>query len=251
MATIVLNNAIIENIDLVVFDKDGTLFDLYTYCSNMIKLRAELLQKKLDLTYEQTNQLIFEMGIDEKNLCLRPEGPVGLKKREIIIKAASDYLTSLSFNNTWELCRGVFKTVDKTSQNNFHKIIKPIDGLYDLINDLLEKNCKIAIATNDRADRVALAMKYLNMDHAIDMIVGADGVINGKPNPEMINKICSELNIFQSKTVMVGDTVTDIKMGINAKVKTTIGVCTGITPKHKLLKITNNVVDSIADIIIS
>ena len=248
MVNILVNRILIEDIDLVIFDKDGTLIDLYTYWSSMIRFRAELIQEKLDLTDEQTNQVIYEMGVDEKNLRLRPEGPVGILKREIVTKAAADYLESIGHKNTMELCIEVFKKIDEVSLDKFDKIIKPIDGMYDFIGALKGNDCKIAIATTDKSYRAELAMNFLKIDKAIDMIVGVDEVENGKPDPDMIEKICKKLDVPPSKTAMVGDAITDVKMGVNAKVKASIGVATGITPKHKLLEITDDVVDSIADI---
>ena len=38
---IYLDNLCIDDIDLMVFDKDGTLIDLYYYWSQMIALRAQ------------------------------------------------------------------------------------------------------------------------------------------------------------------------------------------------------------------
>lgn len=248
MVNILLNDLVIEDIDLMIFDKDGTLIDLYIYWSNMIRFRAESLQKELNLSEKQTNELIYEMGVDENNLRLRPEGPVGVKKREIVTKTAADYLSSIGHKNTMSLCIDIFKKVDAVSTTKFDEIIKPIDGLYELIKGLKDNNCKIAIATTDKTKRAELAIKFIKIDYAIDMIVGADDVKNGKPSPEMIEEICKNLNISQSNTAMIGDAITDVEMGINAKVKASIGVATGITPKHKLLEITNNVVDSIADI---
>jgi len=245
---ILLNDSLINDIDLMIFDKDGTLMDLYIYWSNMIRFRAELIQKKLDLTEEQKNKLIFEMGVDEINHRLRPEGPVGIKKREIVTKAAADYLSSIGYKNSIKTCVDSFKKVDDMSINRFDEIIKPIDGLYELIKKIKDKNCKIAIATTDKTDRAKLAIKFLKIDHAVDMVLGADNVSNAKPDPDMINRICKHLNIPKSNTAMIGDAITDVKMGTNAKIKTSIGVTTGITPKHKLLEITNNVVDSIKDI---
>jgi HAD superfamily hydrolase (TIGR01549 family) len=111
-------------------------------------------------------------------------------------------------------------------------------------------HCKIAIATTDRTERAKLAMDFIKLGDSIDIIIGADRVKKAKPAPDMVNYICNNLEISKSNSVMVGDAVTDIQMGINSNLKASIGVCTGITPKVKLLEITKYVSDSISKIII-
>ena len=234
----------------MIFDKDGTLIDLYNYWSNMIRYRAELICKELDLDKTDEKRLMYEMGVDLDTKSLRPKGPVGVKKREVVMQAAVDYLASIGCEGKTEMCFGIFKTVDDLSFKKFDEIIKPINGCYNLINALKKNHCKIAIATTDRTERAKLAMDFIKLGNSIDIIIGADCVKKAKPAPDMVNRICNNLEISKSNSVMVGDAVTDIQMGKNSNLKASIGVCTGITPKVKLLEITKYVSDSISEIII-
>lgn len=234
----------------MIFDKDGTLIDLYNYWSNMIRHRAELICKELDLDKTDEKRLMYEMGVDLDTKSLRPEGPVGVKKREVVMQAAVDYLASIGYEGKTEMCFGIFNAVDDSSFKKFNEIIKPINGTHNLINVLKKEHCKIAIATTDRTERAKLAMDFIKLGNSIDLIIGADCVKNAKPAPDMVNRICNNLKISKSNSVMVGDAITDIQMGINSNLKASIGVCTGITPKVKLLEITKYVSDSISEIII-
>jgi phosphoglycolate phosphatase-like HAD superfamily hydrolase len=47
---------------------------------------------------------------------------------------------------------------------------------------------------------------------------------------------------------MVGDSVSDMRMGRNARVKTCIGVLTGSTKKEKLEQFADVIVSSVADL---
>jgi phosphoglycolate phosphatase-like HAD superfamily hydrolase len=129
----------------MIFDKDGTLIDLYNYWSNMIRHRAELICKELDLDKTDEKRLMYEMGVDLDTKSLRPEGPVGVKKREVVMQAAVDYLASIGYGGRPEMCFGIFKTVDDLSFKKFDEIIKPINGCYNLINALKKNHCKDAI----------------------------------------------------------------------------------------------------------
>ena len=66
---------------LVIFDKDGTLIELYPYWSQMVALRARIICETLGLGTEHEPGLRWALGVDEKAGRLRQDGPVGLKKR--------------------------------------------------------------------------------------------------------------------------------------------------------------------------
>lgn len=243
-----LDGYVIEDIRLVIFDKDGTLIDLYNYWAQMIDLRARLICHQLGLGKAHKKTLIYEMGVDQKRKRLRPEGPVGVKSREVVLQSAIDYLSSVGHTGSDNLCFSVFEEVDRTSTDDLKRYIKPIIGATDLINMLSTNNCKIAIATTDRAARGKLAMEFLGLADKIDSIVGADMVTKTKPNAESIYTILDILKIDKSNAVMVGDALTDVQMGVNAGLKASIGVLSGLAGEGELSKITKYVVDSVADI---
>jgi phosphoglycolate phosphatase len=248
MVNLKLDNDVIEGIELVIFDRDGTLIDLYAYWSWMIAKRAELICSKLKLQPKHKKGLMFAMGIDERNKRIRPEGPVGLKKREIVMQAAIDYLLSLNLRDVSDICLESFQEVNKLSFDNLENIIKPLNGLYGLFDDLVRNSCKIAIATTDKTDRARLAMDFLKLTHKIDVIVGENDVKEAKPAPDMAYVILERLNVKKDRAVMVGDAVTDIQMGRNAGLKASIAVLTGLAPEDELEKFTSYVIESIEDI---
>ena len=64
----------------------------------------------------------------------------------------------------------------------------------------------------------------------------------------MIDYITKKLNIKKEESVMIGDAITDIKMGDNAKVKASIAVSSGITPKEQLGALTKFLIDDVSKI---
>jgi|TARA_B100001964_G_scaffold245808_1_gene336695 phosphoglycolate phosphatase len=243
-----LDDLEINNIELIIFDKDGTLVDLYHYWSQMTSLRSKLICEKLKLDLSHKKRLDLIMGVDEKEKKLREDGPVGVKKREIVMQVAIDYLESYSFDNVYKICFNAFEEVNEISSSKLSKLIKPINGLYELFENLVKSSCKIAIATTDTYTRTKLIMDYLDLRDKTDYIIGADLVKECKPSPEMINKILKDLSIEKEKTIMVGDAITDIEMGLNAKIKASVGVCTGLNPREKLLEKTKYVINDISEI---
>jgi len=248
MADIKVGREVIKDVQLVIFDKDGTLTDLYKYWSSMVKFRADLICKSLPIKEADSKALQEVMGVDLQNSRLKPQGPVGLKKREIVMQTAVDYLETIGFSDTKQLCTDVFEEVDRHSLSHFNSIIRPIEGLYSLFDSLKKNSCKIAIATTDRTERAKLAMEHLKIADQIDLIVGADMVSNTKPDPKMANLILSKLNVARDKAIMVGDAMSDVELGVNAGLKASIGVLTGLAAEEELRGVTRHVVTSIAEI---
>lgn len=248
MVDIQVNNQTIAEIQLIIFDKDGTLMDLYHYWSQMIGLRAEFICQKLGLDGRHQGGLLYEMGVDYRAGRLRPEGPVGIKKREVVLQTAADYLTSIGHPNNYNLCLDVFKEVDQVSLVNLKEFIRPIDGANDLIDELFRNGCKMAIATTDMTERAKIAMEFLGFADKIDLVAGADMVINSKPDPEMIYMILDALDIDKTHAVMIGDAITDVQIGINADLRASIGVLTGFSSYEQLKAVTPYIIDSVGDI---
>jgi len=241
-------NFTIKEIELVIFDKDGTMVDLYHYWSAMIEHRAALICKNLELNDADKQELISRMGVDKKNGRLKPEGPVGLKKREIVMQAAVDYLNQKGIKETGNLCFDIFNQVDLMTAIDISPVVRPLEGLFELVHTLKNKGCKIAIATTDKTERADLAMRALKLGQSIDYIVGADMVARTKPDPESIEVILKKLQIENDSAVMIGDAFTDVQMGINARLKASIGVCSGLTQSSELRKITPYIISDISKI---
>ncbi len=248
MVNIKINDHTIEDIGLIIFDRDGTLIDLYSYWSWMVKKRAELICQKLSLGQRHQTELMFAMGIDEENRKIRTEGPVGIKKREIVMQSAIDYLSSIGLADTFKICLQSFQETDQLSLANLSAIIKPIPGLYELFNQLVKNSCKIAIATTDKTERARIVIDFLQLTKQIDLTVGEDSAGKPKPAPDMAELILRSLKVDRNKTVIVGDASSDIQMGMNAGLKASIAVLNGLTPKAELEKLTSYLIESIKEI---
>lgn len=246
MVRIKVGGNTIENIDLVIFDKDGTIIELYHYWSRMVYFRASFICERLGLDKSHIRGLSYAMGVDTDKGKLKPEGPVGLKKREIVMSEAMAYLKNLGFEDTETLCTDVFKEVDVYSQNNLKDFIKPIDGAIELIKTLNSKGCKIAIATTDISERARLAMDYLCLEKYVHLIVGAEMVKRPKPDPDQIFFALDFFNCKKDNAIMVGDALSDVEMGLNAGIKGSIGLLTGFGTYEEFIKITPYVVTDIS-----
>ena len=83
-----------------------------------------------------------------------------------------------------------------------------------------------------------------------DVLVTADDVVLGRPNPDMIVEAMMKLNVHDEELVLkAGDSIIDIEEGKNANCGVTIGVTTGAHTRHQLLSANpTHVLDSLTEL---
>ena len=99
-------------------------------------------------------------------------------------------------------------------------------GMFKLINDLkINKEFHIGVATNK--SRIALnnGLKKHNLINIFDITLTMDEA-KAKPDPDMAIQAMSMLNIEKKSTIIVGDTINDLGLGVNAGINS-IGVAWG------------------------
>lgn len=248
MVNLKIGEATLRDIGLVIFDKDGTIMELYHYWSRMVFHRALFICERLGLDRSHVRGLGYAMGVDWDAKRLRPEGPVGLKKREIVMEAAVNYLRNLGYDGVEDICLEVFRDVDAYSLNNLEEFIKPIEGAADLIKSLYERGCLVAIATTDLSERAKIAVRHLGLEAYLHLIVGAEMVKRPKPHPDQIEFVLKALSVEKKHALMVGDAISDVEMGLNAGIRGAVGLLTGFGKEEEFLKITPLVVPDISHI---
>jgi len=246
MTKLFLGDHLIEDVGLVIFDKDGTLMDLYHYWSQMIELRAAMIAGQFGLTQEQQEELILSMGVDRKEGRILPQGPVGIKRREDVRDAAVNFMASVGYDNTTTACDYIFDQVNEISESSLSTYIRSMRGARVLLAALSRSGCKVAIATTDRTRRAEMAIRYMKMDPFVDIIVGTDMVKNAKPDPEMIYTILGHFDLDGDDAVLVGDSDVDVQMGNNAGLKASIGVASGLASRRDLKRYTEYVISDVS-----
>lgn len=250
-AEILVNSAVLSDVDLMVFDKDGTIIDVHAYWTHMVRLRSDIMSRSLKLTRTQTHGLMDAMGVDVRRMRVKPTGPVGLQSRQMVLRSAADYLNSQRLGDQTVALTAAFAESDRLSQLRLNDYITPIAGMPALIDHLVACGCKMAIATTDSTHRATLAMEHLGIASSIDFVAGADLVDSPKPAPDILHLICQRLQVPVSHTVMIGDSVFDVLSGVNAGCKASIGVLTGLTGDRELRAVTPHVLSSIADLTVT
>lgn len=195
----------LSNLDLVIFDLDGTLID-----SNGV-------HNYLDI------ELVRSLGEDknsEEILLEREEFFKNNKTGDIYLNYCgylkTKYNSNLSKEEILQFRRSLSKKISKD--------IKYKPDADKIIKFLKSHNIKIALGTVSRRETLDIYINEnenikskCNLQEYFDLIVTKDDVKLKKPNPEVYNKIIRKLNISDlSRCVVVEDSLTGVIAAKNA-----------------------------------
>lgn len=98
--------------------------------------------------------------------------------------------------------------------------VKLYPHVIETLKALKARGITLTIASSRGQASLSQFVKNLGLTDIITYILGAGDVENGKPHPEAIFKTLDKYGFTPDQAIMVGDTIFDIQMGINAGTKT-------------------------------
>ena len=93
-------------------------------------------------------------------------------------------------------------------------------NVLETLTELKKRGYELTIASSRSRATLVKYIEDLGIEPLISYVLGADDVVEGKPNPEPVNRTLEKFGFKPEETIVVGDTVFDIEMGINAGTKT-------------------------------
>ena len=112
-------------------------------------------------------------------------------------------------------------------------LVRMFDGVVDTLMELKRMGLKLAIASSRNTPALEYLVDYLDLRKIFDEVHGASSVEKHKPEPDMALLICSNLGVKPEEAMVIGDTVFDLGMGINAGTKS-CGVTYGNHSRERL-----------------
>ncbi len=115
--------------------------------------------------------------------------------------------------------------------------IRPHPGAETVFRTLQKQGVRVVLNTGyDRANANALLARLGWQDHPdIDLVITADDVSRGRPEPAMIDLARSRFSITErERVVKIGDSVVDIEEGRNAGCGCVVGITTGAQTAEQL-----------------
>ncbi len=93
--------------------------------------------------------------------------------------------------------------------------IKPMPGLFDILDEFKGK-MKMAIATGSPHKFLEIALDKLNIREYFDVTQPSDGIVNGKPDPEIYLKVMEKLKLGHEYCIVIEDSSNGARAGKNA-----------------------------------
>ena len=113
--------------------------------------------------------------------------------------------------------------------------VKLYPNVIETLKALDRQGIILTIASSRSRNTLIRYVENLGLSDIIRYVLGADDVKEGKPHPEGIYKTLEKYDIPAGQTMMVGDTIFDIEMGLNAGTRT-CGVTYGNGSRASLAK---------------
>ncbi|GAA5631241.1 uncharacterized protein Rv2232 [Acinetobacter calcoaceticus] len=205
-----------QNIELIIFDWDGTLFDSVGQIVASLQYAAQQFEQPLT---DEAAKSIIGLGLPEVMQILFPQVP---HLHQELLQCYADHYVANSKADVW------------------------FNGVAELLMDLKQQGLKLAVATGKSRKGLDRVLAQTN-SHALFDITRAASETKSKPDPLMLQEILTEMDVAVERAIMVGDTSYDLEMAQNLSMPR-IGVSYGVhsietLQQYQPLTIAHNVQD--------
>jgi HAD superfamily hydrolase (TIGR01549 family) len=228
--------------EAIIFDKDGTLIDFDAMWGGWTIYLAEQLHLASGINVRTA--LCTAMGYDETSKKVLPHGMLAsnpmAKLRQLTVEVMQ--AQGLSVEEAERIVEQGWCIPDPVI------LAKQFTDTRTLFASLHSKGIKIAIATaDDRAPTQAM-IEAFDIEEYITTMICADDGIPSKPAPDMVLTICERMNIHPARVMVIGDTVSDLKMARASGVGLAVGVLSGVSSARDLVAHADILLDSVDDL---
>ncbi len=234
--------ASLDGIDLVVFDKDGTLIDFDRMWSGW---SAELVAKVAQATDPAlAGRLGDALGLDRASGRVVPGGPLSA--------TPMGHLRALTIATLREagLTSEAAETAVARSWDPPDPVAlaHPLTDLVALFGRLRGSGRRIGVVTSDDRGPTEATLAGLGVAGLVDAIVCADDGLPVKPAPNALLHVGRQVGIAADRTAMIGDSRADLAMGRAAGARLVVGVLSGVGDRRELERDADLILPSIADL---
>lgn len=102
------------------------------------------------------------------------------------------------------------------------EMVKPFPGAAEVLSELSERGSRVAVVTSKRGEVARRTLEVCGLWSAVELVVSADHVARGKPDPEAVLRALAalELEACPGKVLFVGDSPYDLRAGRSAGTRT-------------------------------
>jgi phosphoglycolate phosphatase len=231
----------LDGIDLVIFDKDGTLIDFHAMWGGW----ALELGTRLEAAARRpvAPDVFAAIGFDPSSGRVAAGGPLATSTMAGIEEVVSAVL------RRW--CPSVAAARRATEAAWFVPdpvaLAVPLTDLGTLFEELRSGGRRIAVVTTDDRSPTDATLRGLGVRGAVAAMVCGDDGFAMKPAPDPVFALCQALETEPPRVAVVGDSPADIAMARAAGAGRVIGVLTGVGSPADLSD-ADVVVESVAEL---
>ena len=226
-------NGNLYDIQLMVFDKDGLMFESKHFWKELVRGRAEGLLRVLERenippTFVEDWLRFFDTSfVKEKNghytitdvYSLGLFACASIPEETTILAGYLKEHAGLPWLKARDLAFEIFQTSEQLY--DLPRSLKPRKGFPDILVRLREAGIPYGIATSDTFDRAKTSINLYDDFDALSFVVSPVDVERGKPFPDMLYLIQEKTGVPVEKMGMVGDLLVDVRM---AKAAGAVGI---------------------------
>lgn len=240
---------------LVIFDKDGTLIDFNHAWGQQAVAGVERLVAAVRVgrhprggSDSLRRDLYRSLGYDPQTGHTDGSGPLATAPMGKLYTIAATVLYQYGIG--WDEAEAHIKNSFEAGiiAIPLRELVLPVTDLRALLSKLHQAHVRVAVVTTDDRSRTQETMALLGIQDQLDFLACGDDQIPQKPAPDAILKACAQLKVEPPRTLVVGDTVTDMMMAKRAGAGCRAAVLTGASSRDSLAAHADVVLDSIADI---
>jgi phosphoglycolate phosphatase len=212
----------LDGIDLVVFDKDGTLISFEAMWGGW----ARRLGARLEAVTRRpvAGDVFAAIGFDPVGDRVLPGGPLAIATMAGIQERIAAVL------RRW--CPSISAARRALAEAWFEpdpvELAVPLADLPELFAALRSSGKAIAVATTDDREPTEVTLAVLGVHGAVATLLCGDDDGPLKPSPEAFAAVCERVGRPVERCAMVGDTPADLRMARQANAGLVVGVLSGV-----------------------
>jgi phosphoglycolate phosphatase-like HAD superfamily hydrolase len=232
-----------DGIDLIVFDKDGTLIDFDVMWGGWAESLADRLEAAIGMPLRE--ELHREIGYDTKARRTQPGSPLAATPMATLRVMTTDFVA----RSTGRTRAAASEAVDDAWLPPDPVLLAhPLTDLPALLGGLRGTGRRIAVVTSDDRAPTLASLAGLGISDLVDALVCADDGLPSKPAPDTILEACRMTGVEPARTAMIGDSIADMKMATAAGAGLRIAVLSGIGRTAELEPLSDVILASIAEL---
>jgi phosphoglycolate phosphatase len=228
----------LDGVDLVVFDKDGTLIEFHRMWGGWVDELARRLELATGLGLR--DGLYQLLGLDRESGLVLAHGLMAATPMRRLREVVEGYVAAA----------GAGPAAAAAVASAWHApdpvaLAQPVTDLRALFGRLRTRVPSFAVATSDDRGPTERTLEALGVAGEFAAVSCADDGRPTKPAPDPVLYLCSTLGIPPERTAVVGDAPADLRMARAAGARRAIGVLTGVGDRASLEPLADAVLDSI------